>query len=109
MSNIVRISRITCDSHLLALVNNMYEMTSDIQFKLMMINWLEKDEVTELLKIEPIPQSLISWLLSIAEDPYPITLVELIVILFKHELNKSMLECLQMCVRSELFPFSVQS
>ena len=85
----------------------MYEETHDIQFKLLIMNWLDKEEITTILKEEPIPASLHSWLVFIAEDPYPLTLVEVVVILCHHSLNKLMLECLQTCIRSEFYPIDV--
>lgn len=105
--SLVRVSKITKDEDLLAFIEGMFDTTGDVQFKLLVMNWLEKEEVVDILTKEPIPPSLPSWLLFIAEDPYPLTLVELVMILCRHSLNKTMLDCLQTCIRSDLYPISV--
>lgn len=105
----MRVSKIIKDEDLLVLVDNMYTATQDVQLKYLVMNWLEKEEVMEVLSQDPIPSCLVDWLLFIAEDPHPLTLVELVVILCKHSIDKTMLNCLQICVRSELFPIDVFS
>lgn len=96
------------DEDLLALVNHMYEDTKDIRFKLLVMNWLEREEVVELLQVDPIPPSMVSWMSIIAQDPHPLTLSEILLSLFKHTLDKTMLNCLKLCARSEFYSIAVQ-
>lgn len=102
-------SKVIKDDDLLALVDNMYSATQDVQFKYLVMNWLEKEEVMGVLSQDPVPSCLVDWIEFIAEDPYPLSEVEFIVTLCRHSVNNTMLACLQSCALSEKFSIDVFS
>ena len=77
----------------------MFEATQDIRIKLLVMNWLEKEEVVEILQSSTLPSITQNneWLRMIVEDCYPLQKYELLYYFSIHDMNVTLVDYLKLC------------